>query len=165
MVGDRDDIMLNTPQATRMGSMPSPFATGNIQSPGNDWMAGCQQATASLMSFQRARFRTNKGRSRHSSSSASGNSSKPSPGPQSPPVLKSVENSTGGYFAPRQTAHSRRESLSLGTRDLRLSDLSDDGENGARGVSPTAASHTESGPLGVIRRAVTRRGSLLVSTI
>ncbi|KAJ5133102.1 hypothetical protein N7476_003669 [Penicillium atrosanguineum] len=164
MMGDRDDPMLTTPQAARMGSGPSAFATGNIQSPGNEWMGGYSQAAASLMSFQRARFR--KGRSRHSSSSASGNSSKPSPGPpHSPPILKSVENSTGGYFGPRQTAHSRRESLSLGTRDLRLSDLSDDGEGRAvRAGSPTAASHLDGGPLGVIRRAVTRRGSLLPKT-
>ena len=165
MMADRDDPMLTTPQAARMGGGPTPFATGNIQSPGNEWMGGYSQAAASLMSFQRARFR--KGRSRHSSSSASGNSSKPSPGPpHSPPVLKSVETSTGGYFAPRQTAHSRRESLSLGTRDLRLSDLSDDGESRAvRAGSPTAVSHSDGGPLGVIRRAVTRRGSLLVSLL
>jgi hypothetical protein len=165
MMGDRDDPMLTTPQAARMGSGPSPFSTGNIQSPGNEWMGGYSQAAASLMSFQRARFR--KGRSRHSSSSASGNSSKPSPGPpHSPPLLKSVENSTGGYFGPRQTAHSRRESLSLGTRDLRLSDLSDDGEGHAvRAGSPTGTSHSDGGPLGVIRRAVTRRGSLLVSVL
>lgn len=162
-MGDRDDIMLNTPQATRMGSGPSPFATGNIQSPGNDWMGGYSQAASSLMSFQRARFR--KGRSRHSSSSASGNSSKPSPGPHSPPVMKSVEHPNGGYFGARQAAHARRESLSMGTRELRLSDLSDDGENCARTGSPTAASHSEGGPLGVIRRAVTRRGSLLVSDL
>ncbi|KAJ5666632.1 hypothetical protein N7462_011041 [Penicillium macrosclerotiorum] len=162
MMGDRDDIMLNTPQAARM-SGPSPFAGGSTQSPGNDWMGGYSQAAASLMSFQRARFR--KGRSRHSSSSASGNSSKPSPGPQSPPVVKSVENPTAGYFAPRHSVHSRRESLSLGTRDLRLSDLSDDGEGrGVRAGSPTAASHSDGGPLGVIRRAVTRRGSLLPKT-
>lgn len=162
MMPDRDDIMLNTPQAARTGSGPSPFAAGNIQSPGNEWMGGYSQAAASLMSFQRARLR--KGRSRHSSSSTSGNSSKPSPGPHSPPVMKSVESQNGGYFAPRQTAHSRRESLSLGTRDLRLSDLSDDGENRARTGSPTAGSHPEAGSLGVIRRAVTRRGSLLVSS-
>lgn len=161
-MGDRDDVMLNTPQATRM-SGPSPFTTHNMQSPGNEWMGGYSQAAASLMSFQRARFR--KGRSRHSSSSASGNSSKPSPGPHSPPVLKSVENPTGGYFGPRHSISSRRESLSLGTRDLRLSDMSDDGESRAiRAGSPTGpASHAEGGPLGVIRRAVTRRGSLLVS--
>ncbi|KAJ5907351.1 hypothetical protein N7495_000033 [Penicillium taxi] len=156
MMGDGDDIMLSTPQAARM-SGPGPFATGYIQSPGNEWMGGYSQAAASLMSFQRARL-SRKGRSRHSSSSASGNSSKPSPGPHSPPVMKSVENA-GGYFASRQTVHSRRESLSLGTRDLRLSDLSDDGE--ARAVRP--GSPTGGPPLGVIRRAVTRRGSLLVS--
>ena len=159
-MGDRDDIMLNTPQATRMGNASNSFAS-NIQSPGNEWMGGYSQAAASLMSFQRARFR--KGRSRHSSSSASGNSSKPSPTPHSPPIMKSVEHSAG-YFAPRQTAHTRRESLSLGTRDLRLSDMSDDGESRAtRGESPIHATHSEGGPLGVIRRAVTRRGSLLVS--
>lgn len=163
MMPDRDDIMLNTPQAARTGTGPSPFGMGNIQSPGNEWMGGYSQAAASLMSFQRARFRKG-GRSRHSSSSASGNSSKPSPGPHSPPVMKSVENPTGGYFGPRQSVPSRRESLSMGTRDLRLSDLSDDGEGRAarRAGSPTAASQSEGGPLGVIRRAVTRRGSLLV---
>lgn len=161
MMGDRDDIMLNTPQAARMGSGSNPFSVGNIQSPGNDWMGGYSQAAASLMSFQRARL--HKGRSRHSSSSASGNSSKPSPGPHSPPVMKSVEHANGGYFGPRQSVHTRKESLSLGTRDLRLSDLSDDGENRVRAGSPTAASQPEGGPLGVIRRAVTRRGSLLVS--
>ncbi|KAJ5780102.1 hypothetical protein N7457_005262 [Penicillium paradoxum] len=161
-MGDRDDIMINTPQATRI-SAPSPFAS-NIQSPGNEWMGGYSQAAASLMSFQRARFR--KGRSRHSSSSASGNSSKPSPTPHSPPILKSVENSTGGYFAPRNTVHSRRESLSFGTRDLRLSDMSDDSENRVtRSGSPVFTPHSEGGgPLGVIRRAVTRRSSLLPKT-
>ncbi|KAJ5243477.1 uncharacterized protein N7469_001804 [Penicillium citrinum] len=164
IMGDRDDPMLNTPQATRMASGPGPFSNGNIQSPGNDWMNTFSGPVGSLLSFQRARFR-NKGRSRHSSSSASGNSSKPSPGPHSPPVMKSVENPVGGYFASRQSAHDRRESLSLGTHDLRLSDLSDDGENRTRAGSPTAAPHSEGGgPLGVIRRAVTRRGSLLPKT-
>ncbi|KAJ5923840.1 hypothetical protein N7466_008027 [Penicillium verhagenii] len=163
MMGDRDDIMLSTPQATRIAGGPSPYNTNNIQSPGNEWMGGYSQAAASLMSFQRARFR--KVRSRHSSSSASGNSSKPSPGPHSPPVMKSVENPTAGYFGPRPSVHVRRESLSLGTRDLRLSDLSDDGEGRAvRSGSPTAVTHSDSGPLGVIRRAVTRRGSLLPKT-
>lgn len=161
MMGDRDDVVLSTPQTARLGSAPSPFTTGIIHSPGNEWMGGYSQAAASLMSFQRARFRKG-GRSRHSSSSASGHSNKPSPGPHSPPVMKSVENQSAGYFAPRQNTHSRRESLSLGTRDLRLSDMSDDSENRARAGSPTAVSHSDGGSLGVIRRAVTRRGSLLV---
>ncbi|KAE8146846.1 hypothetical protein BDV25DRAFT_161619 [Aspergillus avenaceus] len=158
MIGDRDEMILNTPQANKMGSGLSPFAVGNVPSPGNDWMGGYSQAAASLLSFQRARFR--KGRSRHSSSSASGNSSKQSPGPLSPPVMKSIENQNG-YFGSRSSMTARRESLSLGTRDLRLSDLSDEGEN--RGHSPST-SNSEGGPLGVIRRAVTRRGNLLPKT-
>ncbi|KAJ5173481.1 uncharacterized protein N7500_001412 [Penicillium coprophilum] len=158
-MADRDDIMLNTPQATRIIRS---LAICRVQAT-SGW-GGYSQAAASLMSFQRARFR--KGRSRHSSSSASGNSSKHSPAPHSPPIMKSVEHSGGGYFAPRQTAHSRRESLSFGARDLRLSDMSDDGENRAmRGGSPIPIPHPEGGgPLGVIRRAVTRRGSLLPKT-
>ncbi|EAW06517.1 uncharacterized protein ACLA_082070 [Aspergillus clavatus NRRL 1] len=161
MLGDRDDIMIaSTPQASRMIGGPSPFASGNVPSPGSDWMGGYSQAAASLLSFQRARFR--KGRSRHSSSSASANSSKLSPGPLSPPVMKSIENSSGGYFATKQGFGPRRESLSLGTRDLRLSDLSDEGES--RGQSSTGGSTSEGGPLGVIRRAVTRRSSLLPKT-
>jgi hypothetical protein len=156
MMGDRDEMIISTPQANKMGSGPNPFAVGNVSSPGNEWMGGYSQAAASLLSFQRARIR--KGRSRHSSSSASGNSSKPSPGPLSPPVMKSIENQNG-YFGSRSSVTARRESLSLGTRDLRLSDLSDEGEN--RSNSP-GTSNSEGGPLGVIRRAVTRRGSLLV---
>ncbi|PYH85125.1 hypothetical protein BO82DRAFT_399073 [Aspergillus uvarum CBS 121591] len=160
MIGDRDDFMItNTPQAKKFGGGVSPFAVGNVSSPGSEWMGGYSQAAASLMSFQRARFR--KGRSRHSSSSGS---SKQSPGPLSPPVMKSIENPNGGYFAARGSVSSRRGSLSLGTRDLRLSDVSDEGEHrGVRGQSPNA-SNSEGGPLGVIRRAVTRRGSLLPKT-
>ncbi|OJJ43945.1 hypothetical protein ASPZODRAFT_72662 [Penicilliopsis zonata CBS 506.65] len=166
MGGDRDEMMItNTPQANKMGAALNPFGVGTVSSPGGDWMGSYSQAAASLLSFQRARFR-NKGRSRHSSSSASANSSKQSPGPLSPPVMKSIENpAAGGYFACKNALQSRRESLSLGTRDLRLSDLSDDGESRAiRGHSPAGMSNPEGGPLGVIRRAVTRRSSLLPKT-
>ncbi|KAL2001284.1 hypothetical protein VTN02DRAFT_1951 [Thermoascus thermophilus] len=166
MDGDRDSMMITTtPQVSKLSGGPNPFAPGIFQSPGNDWMGGPSPAAASLMSFQRARYRTR--RSRHSSSSASGNSSKPSPAPLSPPVIKSIEPATGGYFSrdlSRSALQSRRESLSLGTRDLQLSDLSDDGDSQVtRGSSPAALSTLEGGPRGVIRRAVTRRGSLLVS--
>lgn len=155
MSGDRDDV-INTPQINKTGM--SPFAAGNVQSPGNDWMGGYSQAASSLMSFQRARF--HKGRSRHSSSSASGNSTKPSPGPISPPVMKSIENQNG-YFGLKNAGPRRRESLNMGARDMRLSDLSDDGDG--RRQNPAASSSSEGGPLGVVRRPVTRRGSLLVS--
>lgn len=153
MTGDRDEF-INTPQVNRTGGL-SPFAAGNAPSPGNEWMGGYSQAASSLMSFQRARFHKGR-RSRHSSSSASGNSTKPSPGPISPPVMKSIENSSGD-FGMRNPAPRRRESLSMGTRDLRLSDLSDD-EGRPRNRNPS-----DGGPSGVVRRAVTRRGSLLVS--
>ncbi|KAL3469692.1 hypothetical protein BJX99DRAFT_251778 [Aspergillus californicus] len=151
MLGDRDDMIMNTPQAKKL-------APG----PGSEWMGNYSQAAASLMSFQRARFRKGNN-SRHSSSSASGNSSKQSPAPQSPPVMKSIENGNG-YFGHRGSAPSRRESLSMGTHDLRLSDMSDEGENRViRGHSPPGT-RSDSGPLGVIRRAVTRRSSLLPKT-
>ncbi|KAL4768233.1 hypothetical protein BDW60DRAFT_219845 [Aspergillus nidulans var. acristatus] len=159
---DRDDVIMNTPQARKLAPGFNGFAGGNVPSPGMDWMGNYSQAAASLMSFQRARFRRGRS-SRHSSSSASGNSSKQSPAPLSPPVMKSIENGNG-YFGYKNSAASRRESLSMGTRDLRLSDMSDEGENrGARGHSPTGI-RSDSGPLGVIRRAVTRRGSLLPKT-
>lgn len=155
MDGDRDSMMITTtPQLNKLGGGPNPFAPGTFQSPGNDWRGGPSPAAASLMSFQRARFRTR--RSRHSSS---GSGSKPSPAPLSPPVIKSIETAAGGYFGgdmSKSAVQSRRESLSLGTRDLQLSDLSDDGERG---------SNPEGGPRGVIRRAVTRRGNLLVSVL
>ncbi|KAL4803800.1 hypothetical protein BDV18DRAFT_153642 [Aspergillus unguis] len=156
-MGDRDEMIMNTPQARKLAPGFNSFG-GNVPSPGNDWMGNYSQAAASLLSFQRARFRRGRN-SRHSSSSASGNSSKQSPAPLSPPTMKSIENGNG-YFGNRNGGPPRRESLSMGTRDLRLSDMSDDGESrGARGHSPTG-----NGPLGVIRRAVTRRGSLLPKT-
>ncbi|EEA25224.1 conserved hypothetical protein [Talaromyces marneffei ATCC 18224] len=167
MNGDRDEMMIiSTPQASKMhnGLLSNPFG-GAVPSPGNDWMGTYSSAAASLASFQRARFRKSRN-SRHSSSSASGNSNKPSPGPLSPPVMKSIEASNGGYFAremSKSALQSRRESLSLGTGDLQLSDLSDDGEARAlRADSP--GSNAETGPRGVVRRAVTRRGNLLPKT-
>ncbi|KAL4921495.1 hypothetical protein BDW62DRAFT_208463 [Aspergillus aurantiobrunneus] len=162
MIGDRDDVIMNTPQAKKLAPGLNSFGGGNVSSPGTDWMGNYSQAAASLMSFQRARFRRGRS-SRHSSSSASGNSSKQSPAPLSPPVTKSIENGNG-YFGHRNGGPSRRESLSMGTRDLRLSDMSDEGENrAARNQSPTGA-RSDNGPLGVIKRAVTRRGSLLPKT-
>lgn len=163
---DRDEMMIiSTPQASKAsnGLLSNPFG-GAVPSPGTDWMGTYSPAAASLLSFQRARFRKSRN-SRHSSSSASGNSNKPSPGPLSPPALKSIETPNGGYFGremSKSVIQSRRESLSLGTGDLHLSDLSDDGESRAlRGDSPGGT--TENGPRGVVRRPVTRRGNLLVS--
>ena len=144
---DTDDPMIMTPQAAKTNNMypggpavnNSPFA--NMFSP---------SGVPNFMSIQRARLR--KGRSRKSSSSASGHSSMASPGgPASPPNGKCE-----GYFSREAVLRregSRRESLSLFTNDLHISSGNDSGDE---------ASTMPQTP-GVIRRAVTRRGNLLVS--
>lgn len=145
---DNDDPMLMTPQAVKnppFGGPPagnSPGMWSNMFSPGN---------VPTFMSIQRARLR--KGRSRKSSSSASGHSSMASPGPTSPPNGKNE-----GYFSRenairKASSGSRRESLSLFTNDLHISSGNDSGDEGI---------HMSQTP-GVVRRAVTRRGNLLVS--
>ena len=161
-----------TPCTPRTGSgLLGPFGPPIITSPGADFSSSRSPATSKLMSFQRARFK--KGRSRKSSSSASGQSSMHSPGSGSPPLLKSIEsNLSVGYF-PREPSstslRSRRESLSLGTKDLQLTD----GEESYEDVLIRSSSNddlgrsTSSTPAvderqNVIRRAVTRRTNMLV---
>jgi hypothetical protein len=161
---DMEDPMLTTPHVSKLSTN---FMSGAVHSPGTDWMGNqFSPAAASLMSFQRARMR--KGRSTHSSSS--GNSSKPSPAPLSPPVMKSIEHSNGNFFQTgltRQQVQSRRESLSLGTGDLHLSDSGDEEARISDGKeasgNTTSASSTQS-PRGVVRRPVTRRSNLLPKT-
>ncbi|KAL9112099.1 MAG: hypothetical protein Q9227_003476 [Pyrenula ochraceoflavens] len=163
---DNDDMILTTPQVSKLGNnLISPM----VNSPGTEWMnTAFSPAASSLMSFQRARFRRNH-RSRHSSSSASGRSSRPSPGPLSPTVMKSVEPANGGFFGSvlsKQQVKSRRESLSLGTNELHLSDSDDvDGKvTGTPTATPAHGASAADNPKGVIRRAVTRRGNLLPKT-
>ena len=173
---DEDTIHM-TPQATKSSFSGNPFVKGIISSPGIDFRSPFSPATASLMSFQRSRLR-HKHSSRKSSSSASvsGHSSMPSPGPVSPPLLKSIESNLGsGYFnkeMSKQAMNSRRESLSLGTNDMQISDGAESEEGDGSRVSP----HDALGiPIpvtpnlderrNVIRRAVTRRGNLLVGYI
>ncbi|KAK5192037.1 hypothetical protein LTS13_004117 [Exophiala xenobiotica] len=163
-----DDAILNTPAASRLNTGST---IGLMNSPGLEWMNNTQPSPAQaslmnfqphLMSFRRARIR--KGKSQHSSSSVSMNSSKPSPGPLSPGVLKSVENANGSYFGmglTKQQVQSRRESLSLGTNDLHLSDSEDNNTNKTGNRASLSDMDTFEGPRGVIRRAVTRRSNLL----
>lgn len=163
---DTEDPMLNTPAASKLNG---PMTPGIINSPGGEWMnTQSSSALSSLLKFRRTRL-GKKIKSRHSSSSVSINSSKPSPGPLSPPLMKSIETANGNYFnsgLSRQQVQSRRESLSLGTDHLHLSD-SEDGEG------KVTTSHIKSaimdspgteGPKGVIRRTVTRRSNLLPKT-
>ena len=161
--GEREDPILTTPAVTRLGGiMP-----GSTNSPGMEWRNPPQPSPAqssllnlhsNLMSFRRARTKKNK--SQHSSSSVSMNSSRPSPGPLSPGIMKSVESN--GYFGglTRAQVQSRKESLSLGTDELHLSDSEESKQNG----TPNPDGANTEGPRGVIRRAVTRRSNLLPKT-
>ena len=172
---DEDTIHM-TPQANKNGfGSGNPFVKGIISSPGIEFRSPFSPATASLMSFQRSRLR-HKHSSRKSSSSASvsGHSSMPSPGPVSPPLLKSIEsNLSGGYFSKemsKQDVNSRRESLSLGTNEMHISDGAESDEGEGSRISPHDAlgipipiTPTLDERRNVIRRAVTRRGNLLVS--
>jgi hypothetical protein len=165
-----------TPQAGSGGFiMGSPFIPGVMASPSMDTVNPFSPSAGSLMSFRRARLRNNRSRKSSSSASASRRSSMPSPGPVSPPLLKSIETNLGlGYFnkdLSRKDVESRRQSLSLGTGDLHISDGADSDVDAIR-ISPTEGlgipipiTPTADERRQVIRRAVTRRSNLLVSTL
>ena len=171
--GEEDDTIHMTPHANQLGNgFGNPF--GSVaSSPGGDGIGTLPVAASKLMSYQRHRVKSR--RKRMSSSSASGQSSLHSPGPSSPPLLRSIESSlsiSGGYFLDEPSKKeiiSRRESLSLGTNDMQLSDAEQsDGEGLLRvhsheGVPiPTPVTPTMDDRRNVIRRAVTRRTNMLV---
>ena len=174
MDGEDDDTIHMTPHVhiTAHGFV-NPFGP-LVFSPGGDGVGEFSHAATKLMSYQRARMKSR--RSRWSSSSASGQSAKHSPGPSSPPLLRSIESSlsiNGGYFPDhfiKKELNSRRESLSLGTTDMQISDAeqSDDGGSLRRIRShedvpiPTPVTPTLDDRRNVIRRAVTRRTNMLV---
>ena len=171
--GEDDDTIHMTPHNTQLGNgFGNPF--GSVaSSPGGDGIGAFSPAASKLMSYRRHRIKFRK--KRMSSSSASGQSSLHSPGPSSPPPLRSIESSlsmNGGYFLDdpsKKEMISRRESLSLGTNDMQLSDADQsDGEGLFRmysheeGPIPTPVTPTMDDRRNVIRRAVTRRGNMLV---
>ena len=171
--GEDDDTIHMTPHINQPGNgFWNPF--GSVaSSPGGDGIGAFSLAASKLMSYQRHHIKSR--RKRMSSSSASGHSSLHSPGPPSPPLLRSIESSlsiNGGYFLDepsKKEIRSRRESLSLGTSDMQLSDAEQsDGEGLLRmhsheGVPiPTPVTPGMDGRRNVIRRAVTRRGNMLV---
>ncbi|KAL9003422.1 MAG: hypothetical protein Q9188_003709 [Gyalolechia gomerana] len=166
---EEENTIHMTPQTWRTGSESTNlFGPAIPSSPGGNGFSGFSPAAAKLMSFQRAR--TKQRRSRKSSSSASVHSTLPVSGPASPaPLLKSIESSMAGDLhkdPSKKDFESRRESLSLGTCDLALSD-DDQSDEGKSRVSPQgdAAVLIPTTPSderrNVIRRAVTRRGNLL----
>jgi hypothetical protein len=138
---DLDDPILTTPQVRRTANPQATTPFGNHST--IMWSNNFSPAHASLMkTFQRSRLK--KGRSRKSSSSASNNSAMPSPRTTSPPPLRSIESSA--HFGWPRLKETRPEHPSLSSGN-------DSGDEAA------ASSSTP----GVVRRAVTRRGNLLVS--
>ena len=170
--GEDDDTIHITPHIQLGNGFGNPF--GSVaSSPGGDGIGAFSAAASKLMSYQRHRVKSR--RKRMSLSSASGQSSLHSPGPSSPPLLRSIESSlsmNGGYFLDdpsKKEMKSRRESLSLGTNDMQLSDAEQsDGEGILRMHShedvpiPAPVTPTMDDRRNVIRRAVTRRGNMLV---
>jgi hypothetical protein len=159
---DIDDSILTTPQVNKANT---PFGAIPAASPGGGW-AGQSPAVSSLMDFQRARLRH--GKSRKSSSSGSTNSMV-SPSSKSPPAMRSVEGLGSSYFGkdiPGEGMRSRRESISWAANQLHISGSeSDDGtlKSTLENVDGIPITPGRDGQRGVIRRAVTRRGNMLVS--
>ena len=171
-LGEDDDTIQ---MATNNGlSLVNPFGPAGATSVG-DGMGAFNPAAAKLISYQRARLQSRRNRTRGSSSSASGQSNMQSPVPPSPPLLRSIESSLsmhGGFFLDEPTKreiNSRRESLSLGTNDMQLSDGEQSGDEGQAHMKPhedvpipTPVTPSMEERKQVVRKAVTRRGNLLV---
>ncbi|KAL8685190.1 MAG: hypothetical protein Q9218_007913 [Villophora microphyllina] len=167
---DEEDTIHMTPQIWRSGNGPANmFGPALHSSPGGDGFHGSSPAATKRMTFQRAQIKHRQ--SRKSSSNASVGSAMPISGPSStPPLLRSIESSSNGdaHRDPSKSEIlSRRESLSLGTCDLELSDGSQSEDEGKQHISPQieGAVPMPSTPSDerrhVTRRAVTRRGNLL----
>lgn len=159
---DIDDSILTTPQVNKTNT---PFGAIPAASPGGGWI-GQSPAVSSLMNFQRARLRH--GKSRKSSSSGSAKSMV-SPSSKSPPTMGGMSNSYfGGRDIPGEGMHSRRESISWAANQLHISGSeSDDGtlKSTLENVDGMPITPGRDGQRGVIRRAVTRRGNMLVGTL
>ena len=173
-LGDDDDTIHMTPHTGL--NLINPFAS-MASSPGGDNVGAWTPAASKLISYQRARLQSRRNRTRGSSSSASGQSAMQSPIPQSPPLIRSIESGlgmNGGYFLDdptRKEIDSRRESLSLGTNDMQLSDAENSGDEGHTQVNthddvpiPLPVTPSMEDRKQVVRKAVTRRSNLLVST-
>ncbi|KAL8672410.1 MAG: hypothetical protein Q9168_003117 [Polycauliona sp. 1 TL-2023] len=165
--GEDEDGIHTTPGFGRSGDgSGNLFGPAILSSPGADSFGASSSLATRPMSFQRAR-------TKHRRSRTSGYSVLCSPGCSSPPpVLRSIERSMTGdsYHDPsKQEIESRRKSLSLGTGDLELSD-EDQSEGSGKlyvnaledAMNPMPATPSDE-RRSVVRRAVTRRGNLLVS--
>ena len=151
MFQDEEEPIHMTPKPSKVFAA---FSQSMAPSPGVDPMAF--SPTANLMSFKRRSRSMRAQRAiRKGSSSTSLQSSVPSPGPLSPP-LRSENSGASGYFS--KSADSRRESLSLGTNELRISDATDGDFSAGRGSYDALGLSTPR----VVQRAVTRRSDMKV---
>ncbi|CAG8981533.1 hypothetical protein HYALB_00013925 [Hymenoscyphus albidus] len=162
---DIDDSILTTPQ---IGRMSAPFGAPVQPSPGSGWL-GQSPAVSSLMNFQRRTLRH--GKNRKGSMSGNGNSSGNSMAnsiSKSPPTTRSID-SMGNNFIGRDTTadgmHSRRDSISWAATQLHISgNESDDGLKSTLENPDSLPAPVTPNRVGVIRRAVTRRGNMLPKT-
>ena len=173
--GEDEDTIHMTPQVNGIG-LTNPFGS-LASSPSVEASAGFSATAAKLLSYQRARVQSRRSRARNSSSRAGGPNSLQSPGQTTPPLTRTTTdgnvNPPGTYFLDEPTRNeikSRRESLSLGTNDMRLSDAEQSEDEGSLHTSPhesfptpTPVTPSMEERKEVVRRAVTRRGNLLVS--
>lgn len=160
---DIDDSILTTPQ---VGRMSAPFGPPVQPSPGSGW-AGQSPAMSSLMNFQRRTLRH--GKSRKSSMSGSGNSSGNSMAnsiSKSPPSMRSIESMGNNFIGkdiPGDGTHARRDSISWAATQLHISGSeSDDGLKSTLENPDGLPAPVTPNRAGVTRRAVTRRGNMLV---
>ena len=167
-IEDDDGIPTTTRNNSMANGIVNSFASRDAASITGDGIEALPGTIGNLRSFQIARLKSD--RSRKSSSSASGRSSHHSPGPASPTMFRSESSLGNGYFPNNPTkrdTESRRQSLSLGTKDLIISDALESDESAHMRSSPSDFMMTPVTPTmderrNVIRRAVTRRGNMLV---
>lgn len=169
-----DDTIHMTPHINGMGLVNSCDSVASVSC--GDGVGAFSPAVSKLISYQRARVNSRRSRTRNSSSSASGHMLQ-SPGlSTSPPMLNSTESALSmhsNFILDEPTKReiiSRRESLSLGTTEMQLSDTeqSDDGRSLSRDTPEATSAAGALTPSieerrQVVRRAVTRRGNMLVS--
>ena len=171
--GEDEDTIHTVPQINGMG-VTHAFGSSlyDVSNSSNDATGAFCATAAKLLSYQRHRVQSRRSRARNNSSSAGGQSLPYSSGPNSPPLIRTMDM-TAGFFLnepAKKEIQSRRQSLSLGTNNMQLSDaeqsedestLQSNPHEEAPAPNPVTPSMEERKE--VVRRAVTRRSNLLVS--
>ncbi|KAI0849839.1 hypothetical protein F5Y00DRAFT_234967 [Daldinia vernicosa] len=148
---EMEDAIFSTPQVSK-GSQQlrnTPFGFGNNVVP---WMPGASPAANSLQSFRTRPRRHTKKRLRGLAGSGFG--------PSAPPTFsKSPPNNVVKDLRDASMPHNRRESISWAANQLHISGSESDDKS-----IDTSDTLSRDGTRGVVKRPVTRRGSLLPKT-